>query len=398
MAAPLGTLFTSSLLALCAAAAQAADSPTVTISGFGTAALTATDTDDAEFARPNQIIGAGKDARTGVDSNFGIQATAKLNDTFSLTGQGMVRQFGRAHYGAALTLAFAKMKVHDDVSVRVGRLGLPIYMVSDFRSVGYANTMLRPSTEVYGQAGSDVFDGADMIYEHSFGDTTLTAQLGYGNSTTHNGDSRLVLKRLMQLNVVAVNGPFTFRLGHNRTRISLEGVPVLDDLLVTLREVGLGNVADDLDMSDVPGTFNSLGMVVDYKNFLLQTEIAQRKAKSRLLIESTTSYYVMLGYRFGKVTPFYNYGLGRQDGEKDYAGVPTEGPLAGLGAFVNAVVKAPEQTSHAVGLRWDFHKSAALKLQVDRITPKNGAGFFINAKPGFTGPVTVYGAGIDFVF
>ena len=73
--------------------------------------------------------------------------------------------------------------------------------------------------------------------------------------------------------------------------------------------------------------------MVDYKNFLLQTEIAQRKAKSRLLIESTTSYYVMLGYRFGKVTPFYNYGLGRQDGEKDYAGVPTAGPLAGLGAL-----------------------------------------------------------------
>jgi hypothetical protein len=45
--------------------------PTVTISGFGSAALTSTDTNDAEFIRPNQASGVKKDWRTGVDSNFG---------------------------------------------------------------------------------------------------------------------------------------------------------------------------------------------------------------------------------------------------------------------------------------------------------------------------------------
>ena len=49
-------------------------------------------------------------------------------------------------------------------------------------------------------------------------------------------------------------------------------------------------------------------------------------------------------------------------------------------------------------MRWDFHRSAALKVQIDRIKPKNGQGLFVQAKPGFSGPVTVVAAAIDFVF
>ena len=73
-------------------------------------------------------------------------------------------------------------------------------------------------------------------------------------------------------------------------------------------------------------------------------------------------------------------------------------PLAPITAAVNSVAKAGLQSTNAVGVRWDFYKSAALKVQVDRIKPKDGPGAFLNAKPGFAGAVNVYAAGIDFVF
>ncbi|MBF0716351.1 hypothetical protein IR085_08895, partial [Gemella palaticanis] len=57
-----------------------------------------------------------------------------------------------------------------------------------------------------------------------------------------------------------------------------------------------------------------------------------------------------------------------------------------------------EQSTDSIGVRWDFHRSAALKVQIDRIKPKNGVGLFVQAKPGFHGPVTVAAAAIDFVF
>ena len=45
--------------------------------------------------------------------------------------------------------------------MRVGRVGLPVFMISDYRNVGYANTMLRPPAEMYSQVPINSIDGVD---------------------------------------------------------------------------------------------------------------------------------------------------------------------------------------------------------------------------------------------
>ncbi|MFM9434708.1 hypothetical protein ACFDR9_001769 [Janthinobacterium sp. CG_23.3] len=386
------------VLAACALPAQAADGPVVTVSGFGTAALTMTDNERAEYARPNQVAGAKKDPRTGVDSNLGIQATAKFNDRLSLTGQGLVRKYATDHFGAELAWAFAKYKLSDDFNVRVGRIGLPVYMISDFRNVGYANTMIRPPAEVYRQVTADYFDGVDLIYQHSFDDTTVTAQFGLGQSKARQpNNARIEYKPVTALHVLLENGPFTLRFGRADATFSVRDNARLNGLLASLRKFGQGAVADQLDVNDVKGSFTSLGFGLDYKNFLVQSEYAVRKTESRAVMD-TSSWYAMFGYRYGTVTPYYYYGDIKQDSARGFPGMPAAGPLAALTAGANSVAKAALQSTHAVGLRWDFHKSAALKVQIDRVKPRDGAGAFVNAAPGFTGPVNVYAAGIDFVF
>lgn len=386
------------LLSAFAATCQAADGPTMTISGFGTAALTSTDTDDAEYIRPNQARGVGNSPRTGVDSNFGFQATAKFSDSLSATAQGLVRKNANDYYGAEMALAFLKYKVNDDFTLRAGRIGTPIYMISDFRNVGYANTMIRPPSEVYRQVTNNSFDGADVVYQHSFGDTTLTAQFGFGNAKSKSpGGVSIEFKPVTALHVLVENGPVTVRFGRADAKFDVVNNTGLNGLLATLRGVGLNQVAEDFKVVDVDGSFTSLGTMIDYKNFLVQAEYAVRKTDSRVVMD-TTSYYAMFGYRMGKFTPYYYYGNIKQDSPRDYAGLPTTGPLAGLTAAVNSVAKAALQSTNAVGVRWDFHKSAALKVQIDHVSPKDGAGAFINAKPGFKGPVNVYAVGIDFVY
>ncbi|NHZ98685.1 porin [Massilia sp. CCM 8734] len=395
---PLRLAMVSVILAAFSMSSQAADGPTVTISGFGTAALTATDTDDIEFARPNQQAGVGKNPRPGVDSNLGIQGMVKMNDWLSFTVQGLARKNARDAWGAELAWAFAKFKINDELSVRVGRMGMPVYMISDFRQVGYANTMIRPPTEVYRQVNGDSFDGVDLVYQHSFGDTTVTAQAGIGNvSAKITDDNRVTYKPATMIHIVAENGPFTFRVGRADAKVTIQDSEQLDGLLATLRRVGLVQVANDLSITDVDGSFTSAGFTMDYKNFLVQTEYAIRRTDSRI-VPDTNSYYAMFGYRFGKITPYYYYGDTKQDTARTYAGLPTAGPLAPLTAGVNGVVKAAQQSTNAIGVRWDFAKSAALKVQVDRIKPRDGAGTFLRAKPGFHDTVNVYAAGIDFVF
>ena len=381
--------------------ANAQDSgPTVTISGFGTAALTGTDTDDAEFIRPNQAAGVKKDFRTGVDSNFGIQATVKVNDTISFTGQGLVRKDAIDHYRAQAAWAFAKFRVNDELNVRVGRMGAPIYMISDFRNVGYANTMLRPPAEVYRQVTLDNFDGADLLYSHSFGDTTLSVQLGTGRADSEQPAFTVEFRKMLLLHVVAENGPFTLRFGRAQADFSVKEYAQLNTLIATLRAVGLATVADMMPLNDVKGTFTSIGGTLDWKNIVLQAEYAQRRTDT-LVVHDTNSWYAMAGYRFGKFLPYYYHGNISQKSPRTVAGLPASGPLAPITAAINGpagVAKAALQSSDAIGVRWDFYKSMALKAQVDRIKPKDGAGAFINVQPGFKGPVKVYAVALDFVF
>lgn len=372
--------------------------PQVSISGFGTLAMTATDTGDAEFARPNQQNGVGTTPRTGPDSNFGIQATYKFSDTVSATVQGLVRKNASDYFGAELPWAFVKVKANEDFSLRVGRTGMPVYMISDFRNVGYANTMIRPPAEVYRQVNGGSLDGADLTYQHSFGESTLTAQLGLG--TAHNklvNGARIEFSRAAALHVLWENGPLTLRFGRADATFSMKDNPAVDGLLASLVKAGFAQAAHDYSITDVKGSFTSVGAIYDPGNFIVQGEYAVRRTDTRVVMD-TSSWYAMFGYRVGRFTPYYYHGNIKQDNARTYSGVPAVGPLKPAAAALDYLGKAAIQSANAIGLRWDFASSAALKVQVDRISPKDGPGAFVNATPTFTGPATVYAVGVDFVF
>jgi len=395
--------------------AQAQDT-NVKISGFGTAALTWSDDDRAQFGRPNQASGAADSIRTGVDSNLGLQADYAVNSWLSLTAQGLVRQDAEEHYGAELSWAFAKFRMSDALNVRVGRIGLPIFMISDYRNVGYVNTMLRPPAEVYSQVPFNSVDGADITWRHELGNTSLTSQLAIGAiKTPVAGGFHVRGKDIVALNLVAENGPFTLRAGHARTNVTVDDLASLNTLVGSLRAAGTGyrlpqlnTLAGEIEARDARGTFSSIGLSADWNNFVLQTEFAKRKTAT--YINDTTSWYVMGGYRIGKFLPYYTRSELKIDGAINNT-VPTACPAGYPAACTptllqlgNAVRRIPvsgvgqgEQTTDTIGVRWDLYRSMALKLQIDRIKP-TGNGLFINPQPGFAGPVTVGAVALDFVF
>ncbi len=401
-------------LAISSAYADEGDGmPTFTFSGFGTAALTKSNSDDAEFIRPNQGRGVTSNAKNSVDSNFGFQATAKFNDMFSFTGQGLVRKIVTDDFTAELAWAFAKAKISDNLSVRAGRFGLPVYMISEYRSLGYASTMMRPPVEMYSQVPVESVDGADIIYQGSFGDTNFTGQFAIGN-TEQDFSAGFTGKftKMTGINLVAENGPFTFRFGRVDTTINSDNYAALNSIVGGLRAFsanpgleaafGLKAVANSIELKDAKGSFTSVGMSLDWKNIVAQAEYGKRKV-DRISISDSSSWYTMVGYRIGKFTPYFNHASVKKDTPYTIAGLPTSGAfpaqfLAVTNGANSVASNGSNQTSNSIGLRWDFYKSAALKMQLDRFSPGPGSGTFTKANPGFTGPVTVFAAGVDFVF
>jgi len=411
-------IFASMLaLPLAVSTAYAQDSSPVRISGFGTAALTWVNKDNVEFGRPNQARGADKQPTTGVDSNFGLQADYTVNNWLSFTGQGLVRKDAEDDFGAELSWAFAKARISDDVSIRVGRIGLPVFMISDYRNVGYANTFLRPPAEMYSQVTFDNVNGADITWHHSFGDTTYTAQFAYG-STNYKvyGGPDLDARHLSALNLVAEHGPLTLRFGRADTKVTLNNQQAINGLVGSLRAAGtgygigaLGTLADDIAVDKKKASFTSVGAALDWNNVVVQTEFAKRKTDSYL--NDTKSWYVMGGYRFGQFLPYYTHARLSIDGSVANtvpAACPAAYPAAcgvTLRALSGAVsslkytgLSQGEQTTDTIGVRWDFRRSMALKVQVDRVRPDGGNGLLLNVKSGFKAPVTVGAVALDFVF
>ena len=405
----------ASLLALplCASVAQAQENA-VKISGFGTAAATYSDDDRAEFARPNQASGSAGDFRTGIDSNLGLQADYTVNDWLSLTAQGLVRKDAEEGYGAELSWAFAKFRISDELSVRVGRVGLPIFMISDYRNVGYANTMLRPPSEVYSQVPLNSVDGADITWSKAYGDTTYTAQFAVGRSKTAlSSGIDAEVTRLHAVTLTAEHGPFTVRVGRTDTKLTVDAAQ-FNTLVSSLNTAGntfkisqLNDMARLVDNHKKKGSFTSAGLGMDWNNIVAQTEYAKRKIDTAS--GSTDSWYVLAGYRFGKFLPYYSHA--DLNVKSDFTNTIPASCAAGSPAACTPTVRALStaleslrtatnngaQSTDSIGLRWDFMSSADLKFQVDRVKP-DPKGLLLRAATGYKGPVTVGAVAVDFVF
>lgn len=380
-------------LALAAPCARAADAPSFDFSGFGTLAWADRNRTDADYVHPGQP----RFSHLGLDSNLGLQATGTLNATFSGTVQVLTRREYTDHYRAAVEWAFVKAKVNDNVGLRLGRVALPAYLVSDSRNVGYANIGIRPPVEVYGQVPLSSLNGVDVTATRSWGDTAWTAQAGYGRLKNHYDTAVIEGRRTLALSLSMESGPFTVRLGHVRTDLTLTGSTDLDAVLGALRQFGFAPLADRLDPTDKKARFTGLGFSMDHRNVLLQAEIVRRTTDSA--VSDNTGAYAMLGYRMGQFVPYVSYGKLRTDSPRHDATVPMVEPLLPLALGVDAALRGNAQTSRTVGLRWNALPSASLKLQADFVRPDASEGFLVRVQPGYNGQtVRVLSAAVDFVF
>ena len=389
-------------LACCMAARAGIDG--VTVSGFGTLGMARSDSDKAQFVRYNQAEGVAETAKVGLDSNLGLQAAYKFSDMVSLTGQVLTRKNTSTSFTTDLTWAFVKVKVNDELNVRVGRVGLPTFLISDYQNVGYANTLMRPPIEMYGQAPIETGDGVDVNYQHAFDSWNFTAQ---GMSGVSRGKLFLPSTAtvatyrapVLGLALAAEAGPVTLRFSHLQAKMTSNDITPINGLVATLKSAGFGALGDDITL--VTGkkiTFTALGLTADWHNIVVQGEYGQRRAKDHVYIPDTDSWYAMAGYRIRSVLPYYSHADFKGAGSS--VTLPANFPAAGaLSTAVRGVLAASAQSSDTLGVRWDFAPSVALKVQADRVRPKAKTGALIfGPAAGLSDTVTVVGATLDFVF
>src|SRR5690606_41637048 len=115
------------------AAAQDADSM-FSFSGFGTVGVVHSSEDQADFATDFQPDGAGYSDSWSAnpDSRLGFQVDARFSEKFSAVVQVMSQYDHEGSYEPDLTLAHVRHAVTPALTLRLGRLAPPTFLLPDY--------------------------------------------------------------------------------------------------------------------------------------------------------------------------------------------------------------------------------------------------------------------------
>lgn len=394
--------------------------PTIfTLSGFGTVGAVQTNTNNGLYTTGAQTNGATKTANFTPDSKFGAQIDAKFNPDFSATLQAFSHQNAVGSYEPDIEWAFGKIKMGGGFDLRLGRMGAPFFMSSDFRNVGYTNVSVRTPSDVYESVPVRSYDGGDILYQGNFGETTFNSQLWLGRAQTLTGpDAHIWLHNIVGLNLSAENGPVTVRAGRMKTRLgtSGSGLTGFNTLLGGLNTFGqlpgLGSLAttsDELAINNKYATFTGIGMTVDLTDWVLNTEWTKRKTES-IYIPDITAWYATLGYRISKFTPYVSFSSRQVNTATSVptpavpAGYPlvVQGTVPVLLAAANGLVTNQSEKTSALGVRWDAGSNYDIKAEFQQIrVPAGSTGVFKNVQGGaysVNTNINVFSLCVDFVF
>jgi len=381
------------------------------LSGFGTAAVAHSSIRSADFTSSNNVPdGAGFSRRWDFkgDSVLGLQEDITVGETLSLAIQGIAQQNFDGNFKPKLNMAFAKWRATPEISLRAGRLMLPVFLISDYRNVGYSQVTLRPPSDLYRQFGFNHFDGIDGAWTRPFGSVATKSHLYLGTIANVNevGGQKGQVKRLWgfdeTIDIDSVTARFSY-LSARRLSVHSTG---LDEYFGLVRDgapegaLGEGSpaVAGDPALASryrpVGKTtdYTSAGLSYDPGNWFVTSEVGYLSQTS--VIPSRKIAYVTGGVRLGKWTPY----LMVSKIKPRAATSPTGNPL--VDALLSSETPVGERIA-AAGVRWDALKSVDLKLEIANVKPDTGSsGQLTNVQSAYRlgSAYNLLSASLDFVF
>jgi len=279
------------------------------------------------------------------DTRVGLQATAevspKLDMTLVIQGNGGAND----QYNMAATWAYAGYALTDNLTVRLGKVKGPFYMVSDYIEVGYAYPWVTPPMEVYSTNPMKSLTGIDLVYRTDVAGLNFLFELYTGsgnhkatvlpsfadNSTYNTGDVvNFSTHNMVGFNTSIGAEGITFRLGYFTTKVVVPAFVSMDPALGT----------------GVNGAFGGAGLIVDWRNLVVYSEYIVRNTAPSLegAFPDQHAYYLTLGYRFGDFLPYATY-ANMDKGQDDSA-------------------YAMVQSSVALGLRYEVGDTSTVKFEV----------------------------------
>ena len=289
------------------------------------------------------------------ETRMGLQLSADLLEGLSVTGQIVSR--GADDFDAKFEWAYLSYRLNDHWTLQAGKKRLPLYYYSDFFDVGYAYLWLRPPADNYTWQIFN-YDGINALFNYQLGSWDLSGNLYYGREDDKR--NKLLSDYFFGVQTREIWKDITgLVLNFNRDWLDIRLTYMT---YVNERFFIENGVSTPASWGDRRGRFYGSSFNIDYNNLIVLTELNRLDLDG----ENFDTYMVSFGYRLNQITPFLSYADFDSESERHH--------------------------TTSAGLRYDFHKSAAFKLQFDRVKDKGTPGYEV---AGDSNAITL---GVDLVF
>lgn len=327
------------------------------INGFLSAGISEASRDISD-----QNVSFSDSASFDTDSIVGLQTTFHLNDTTDVTAQLVAR--GSDNWDLEADWAFIRYSPTDELSLRAGRLRLPLYLFSESLEVGFSYPWVRPPSEVYA-IPIDNYNGVDSTYNLNAGNWVHSVQLFVGNENDDSFETQVFYGGNISSNLDA----WTIRLSAYTFDIKFKGssVEAVDNIIAGVKN---------------GGDYYTLANMYDDGNWMLIAELSMFKADKPELFRDTNAGYITLGKHFGKFLPHFTFAHSETTDEPDF----TPFPVFDLDSFpptlIGVVTEDPANftgDSYTLGLRYDLSPNASAKLEWSHYTNLDDTGGIWNS-------------------
>ncbi|WMW80019.1 hypothetical protein RF679_15405 [Undibacterium cyanobacteriorum] len=315
--------------------------------------------------------------------------------------------------------AYISYPISSEFDFKIGRTVAPIFIMSDYRNLSYAQTTARPQSEIYQVNPITYQDGATMRWDKRVGQGNVQVEGFFGKTKVSVAGGDVDLNRVKGLSLKWAQDSWSVRTGYSWYEASLNS-PSVEANIASLKAIPAAactNCASAIDAvaprKGITATISTIGASYDDGEWLAQAEWAKRDTNS-VVIASVTGWNLLGARRIGNFTPYIGTGRYQFDATKPNL---TPGPFApaALKAQLNYLNESyiatgdSSRTVNMIGVRWDFAKNFALKTQLEMAKMKYPAvgasnGYYsyetsMLGKPsGFDGKVSMLTVNLDFVF
>jgi hypothetical protein len=369
----------------------------LSLSGFGTVGVMSSDSSTYGYRTElSQDKGSFKGHIDYKNSSvLGLQLDYTLSDNTSVVFQSIYNS--QQHLDSTTRLAFARITPTSDWSLRLGRIPMDLFLLTQFRDVGFGYTWAHTPTEVYGLLPFRYQDGADATYYSRLFGVSLISTIHVGSSVTeiasYDFQNSVELSELYgaSFNLNGHNWSLQWRYSNSVLNVDRSSYNQLINDLTTLSKIeGLwpnseGTISFLKNERSKVQYFSIAGQY-DWKrwSYLAEASIFQPVQN---IVSDTTSGYASVIFHDDNVSYYTSYAKNHSGGLKiDIQGINQEilanAPQApAIDEVVSIALSfySSNQATVSLGWRWNISSKLALKFQWDTTQiDKNGASLWLN--------------------